>query len=173
MACIFGETITSRKELAKITGCEFTNFKSIGRVVDKEGRPAKPNGFRTLSKNYNIPTGSFNGLYVIAVKINGRRVIVYGGSCCAKSGLHHRINTSEFNYKQNEGGINKCLQGPSHVWMTMHAYNAKAKYYVSYCDFPTAKYSMQQVRNKEKYMLDKVDFIANTQNNGCRRLRGN
>ena len=159
------ESLISIESVRSATGFPlFCDWISIGTPLGSN---------RSLPLLEKIPEG-VKGLYIIGIlDPNGNIVPVYGGKCAAKGeGIRRRIR-HEFEYKQNEGrGKGECkkLNGPSHVHCALTKRGIHTlSYFVTYLVAPP-RIRSSIILKMEKAMLARVDFLANTVDNGCRRL---
>ena len=162
---ILAESLTSIESVRTATGFpSFCDWISVGSPIGL---------YRTMPLLEKIPAG-LKGLYIVGILDPAGNVVpIYGGKCSAKGeGIRRRIR-HEFEYKQNEGrGEGECkkLNGPSHVHcaLTKRGFPTLS-YSVSYLVAPPRVRS-SLILKMEKAMLARVDFLANTVDNGCRRL---
>lgn len=162
---ILGESLLSTTALCDATGFAFRDWISVGTPIGLS---------RTMPLLDKIPYG-LKGLYIVGIRDpDGNIRPVYGGKCAAKGeGIRRRIR-HEFEFKQNEGSLRsdgcKKLNGPSHVHCAL---TERGFEFLSY--FVTYVVAGSRVRNAgilkmEKEMLGRVDFLANSADNICRRL---
>lgn len=160
---ILAESLSSISSVNDATGFPFCDWISIGTPIGL---------YRTMPLLEKIPAG-VKGLYIVAIEdLEGNIVPIYGGKCAAKGeGIRRRIR-HEFEYKQNEGrGEGECkkLNGPSHVHCSLTKRGFQTlSYYVTYVSTPRIRSSV--ILKMEKTMLKRVDFLANSADNRCRRL---
>ena len=162
---ILAESLTSIESVRTATGFpSFCDWISVGSPVGL---------YRTMPLLEKIPEG-VKGLYIVAIQDPAGNIVpIYGGKCSAKGeGIRRRIR-HEFEYKQNEGrGEGECkkLNGPSHVHCALARRGFPTpSYFVTYLVAPP-RIRSSLILKMEKAMLARVDFLANTVDNGCRRL---
>lgn len=158
---INAETLTSIRAVRTATGFDFCDWIHLGIPVGIR---------RTLPFIEKIPYG-VKGIYIVGIRgINGSVLPIYGGKCAAKGeGIRRRIQ-QEFDFKQNEGSARaiKKINGPSHVHCNLSEREIPTDYYATFVMKRGARDSI--ICAMEKEMLTRVDFLANSKDNNCRRL---
>jgi hypothetical protein len=161
---INAETLSSIDAVRTATGFDFCDWVHLGTPVGIR---------RTLPHIENIPYG-IRGIYIVGIKgVDGTVVPIYGGKCAAKGeGIRRRIQ-HEFDFKQNEGSGRECrgikkINGPSHVHCSLSNRGISTDYFATF----VVKRATRDagICLMEKEMLSRVDFLANSKDNKCRRL---
>lgn len=158
---INAETLTSIHAVRTATGFGFCDWIHLGTPVGIR---------RTLPYIEDIPYG-VKGIYIVGIRgVDGSVLPIYGGKCAAKGeGIRRRIQ-HEFDFKQNEGSARaiKKINGPSYVHCSLIEREIPTDYYVTFVMKRGARDSI--ICAMEKEMLTRVDFLANSKDNKCRRL---
>ncbi len=135
--------------IRKATGFLFTDWISLGKM----GKDRLPELYKPIPRSC--------GLYMIAYRRYEIIYIVYGGECeeTKQGGLQFRIR-KHFYLSLNE---NKGKEsGPLRAWKHMNDSDIEILVSVFECT--------DDIKTKEKHLLDCVDFPANITNNGGLRL---
>ncbi len=158
MSRILAETFHSIEDINHVLDhpdVKFSSWRCVGRVKPDIGGLTEA---QRISKR--------QGLYIVAFEYCGAIYPFYAGMTVGKDrGFRHRISSCEFNYKQQK----KSVQGPSRVYQDLVKMDKQddVLFYVSVCELEDTS----MIRTYEKdVLLRKLDFLANKEDNGNRRL---
>jgi hypothetical protein len=138
--------------IRSLTGFDFCSPIAVGPATGE---------FNSLTHLKRVPIGK-NGIYMVWVSIGGRSPIpIYCGKCAAKGdGIRFRIY-KHFNKNLNTDSMSGCFLVDKYLKESSQT----SSFYVTY-----AVFEPEVIDAKERSMLNRIDFIANDQHNGARRL---